>query len=90
MLTNSSRRLLIKLCQGLQVLVRAHTVTYSHSNFHYWNDFYVHFRILTSFALGQVVSSSNDSDLIRKHKAKFQRIDLGMAYIYASHYYTLS
>ena len=80
MLSKKNRRLLIKLCQGLQVLVRAHIVTYSQSNFHYWNDVCVHFRILKSFVPGQMESTSNHSDLIQKYKGKRQSTDLGMTF----------
>jgi hypothetical protein len=90
MLSKSNRKLLIKLCQGLQVLVRAHIVTYSQSNFHYWNDVCVHFKILKSFVAGQMESTSNDSNLIQNYKGKRQPTDLGMTSIYESHYYTLT
>ena len=48
------------MCQGFQVLVGAHIVTYSQSNFHHWNDVCVHFRILKSFVSGQMESTSNE------------------------------
>jgi hypothetical protein len=94
MLSKSNRRHLIKLCQGLQVVARAHivsqSVTYSQYNFHYWNDVCVHFRTLKSFVPGQMESTSNESDLIQKYKEIRQPNDLGMTSIYESHYYTLS
>jgi hypothetical protein len=70
------------MCQGLQVLVRAHIVTYSQSNFHYRNDVCVHFMISKSFAPGQVTrSTNNDSDFIQGTRGNVSLLSRNDVYV---------